>query len=659
MAWEAEPVLIGANRVTMTAVAASDPEGNEPVEYFFANLTDPNRDSGWQRERIFVDGGLAYDEEYTYAVKARDASANRNETELSPMASIRTRPEPARAEFLRHEGLWQGEVFDSPIAYALYHREPEGGREPLDTVVYFRNTGMPRVGTEPDGPILSDLIDEGYLVIVLDFAAVADAVSPALERELLHFHQSLPTSRPNSILAETSFLADPWRINFLPAGHRLERNLVYWNVRDHGWEGTMQRVLDTYNGHIVERFGVSPVTEPADIRGPNGEEIDYNLYIDIIYPSRPERPVPLLIDSSTNLPRMRSFRPDNDRMIYPISFTANGYAWAVMDHCWNPLARQEHYGYWPQYSLDAWNGLASATAAIRFFRAHAERFNLAPDSIGIMGHSKGAYAATRLADPDHVNQREHSRFPGFPQTTPQPQPWAGYSSRVAATYQSMGNGTRRLQYVTERNVPTIVACGLHDQYNHWIVFPQLVERYVRQNLNHLAFWMTELGHDYPRGYDELFGGDRFALLRTFFDAHLRPRADIPPAVLYILPRDGSANVSAAATRHLPAAEYLPDHTLDLLESTGPWAVQFASAIDPKSVANGGVLVRRVRDGQVLAGSWTPARQGSFFLFVPDEEVAPQTEYEIVVTPRVRDFVGNALRQERNSRFRTGPAAGEG
>jgi hypothetical protein len=71
----------------MTAATASDVSG---VEYYFANITDPNHDSGWQDNPVFTDTGLVPFTTYMYQVIARDKSVNQNETGWSGQASDTT-----------------------------------------------------------------------------------------------------------------------------------------------------------------------------------------------------------------------------------------------------------------------------------------------------------------------------------------------------------------------------------------------------------------------------------------------------------------------------------------------------------------------------------------------------------------------------------------
>jgi hypothetical protein len=85
----AQPTLA----ITMTASTSYDKYG---VEYYFQ--ADPNgpgaKDSGWINTTTYTDVNLVPDTAYRYRVKARDLSANRNETGWSAWASARTAVPP-------------------------------------------------------------------------------------------------------------------------------------------------------------------------------------------------------------------------------------------------------------------------------------------------------------------------------------------------------------------------------------------------------------------------------------------------------------------------------------------------------------------------------------------------------------------------------------
>ncbi|MHC4675312.1 MAG: choice-of-anchor W domain-containing protein, partial [Planctomycetota bacterium] len=78
MTWASEPnAIAGDNSIIMTATTASDPSG---VKYYFKNATLPTHNSNSQPSAIYTDTELNSGTEYTYRVKARDMSPNKNET---------------------------------------------------------------------------------------------------------------------------------------------------------------------------------------------------------------------------------------------------------------------------------------------------------------------------------------------------------------------------------------------------------------------------------------------------------------------------------------------------------------------------------------------------------------------------------------------------
>lgn len=87
MTWAIPPTAVAHDVIAMEATQATDVSG---VEYYFYNLTDPSRDSGWQNEAIFVDAGLDPNTSYSYQVIARDKSLAQNTTSPSPAFSATT-----------------------------------------------------------------------------------------------------------------------------------------------------------------------------------------------------------------------------------------------------------------------------------------------------------------------------------------------------------------------------------------------------------------------------------------------------------------------------------------------------------------------------------------------------------------------------------------
>jgi autotransporter-associated beta strand protein len=92
MGFESPPSATGPHSITMTAITAFDLNG---VEYFFESTAGGAPNSGWQDSPIYAPGGLASGTTYSFRVKARDKSAQLNETQFSASASASTPEAPA------------------------------------------------------------------------------------------------------------------------------------------------------------------------------------------------------------------------------------------------------------------------------------------------------------------------------------------------------------------------------------------------------------------------------------------------------------------------------------------------------------------------------------------------------------------------------------
>jgi len=92
MTWATEPYSTGTTSISMTATTATDASG---VEYYFDCTAGGGHDSTWQDGTTYADTGLSPSTQYTYRVKARDKSANHNETAYSTTKSATTDSEAA------------------------------------------------------------------------------------------------------------------------------------------------------------------------------------------------------------------------------------------------------------------------------------------------------------------------------------------------------------------------------------------------------------------------------------------------------------------------------------------------------------------------------------------------------------------------------------
>jgi predicted esterase len=653
--WESEPVVISYNGVTMTASISVDAQDNTPVEYYFANITDPNHDSGWQTGTNYIDTELQYDTEYSYAVKTRDSSANHNETGWSSIVTVSTAQEPPLTAYIRKSLLWACPDLGVDVPVNVYFKNETTGSEAAPVIVYVMNHGYPRIGQEPDTSILQDYIGQNYIIVTVDFAGVSNAVSPTFDFDLLNLQRAVYGYNTTSLISDVGLMPLENYCWFVPAGCRLQRDVVYFELDKHGSYGTKERVLHVWNNTIHDLFGLPLLTNPDDMYTPDGSPLDYKLSLDIIYPSQPIKKLPLFIYNSTQTMRMRCFRSELDEP-QMFGFSMRGYVASIIDHCWNPLARHWAYGYFDGgYSLDDWNGLKSETAAVRFLRAHADNYGIDPNLVCAMGYSKGSYGISRLADPNHETQGEYYTFSGFPPGSPEPQPWQGYSSRITCCYQAAGNGTRRSdELVHSDQVPTIIAAGRFDQYGFWPIFPNQVQIYESRNVNHLAIWMQDIGHILPYLYDPWHDRDRYELVAEFFDQYMKPYECPAPKVLYTYPINDKTGVTCKSySQALPDVSLLSADALDYVSFKEPITVHFAPQMDVDSIINGGIQIVRKSDSTPVTGSWIAFRDNTLFKFVPLGYLDSQTTYKIIITTNVKNQAGVSIAQVQTSEFTTG------
>ncbi len=566
-----------------------------------------------------------------------------------PVAEVEAGDPPELQPYLWQSTMWHCAKLEKDVPLNVYFADKRStSPQQAPVIVYVKGLAAKRVGQESDLAILSDYIKQRYIVISVDYGGDARAVSPAIDQDLhailgTIYGTGRDTLRRGMRTEESPLLGDLGlepayaRCFFLPAGYRVATDLVFWEVDKHGSHGTMKRVVRAYNEQVVDETGRhhipgrSPISSPDELIERDGSPLDRKYHMDIIYPSQADKKVPLIFWISTTTIRAPSSNPSGYRP-HMLGFPMRGYAYAIIDHCYNPVALR--YGHYKGHALSNINGLKAYTAAIRFLRAHAGAYNVDPRYIGGWGHSKGAYALTRLSDPNHAERGvERQRLEDEPEGSPEPQPWPGYSSRIAAGYQSMGNGTRwSAQYVTADYTPTLVACGELDHFNHWLDWPRVVDAYERANANHVALGMLGLGHELPYGRDEELGVDRYELVMSFFDRYLKVGEKLAPVVLFTTPRDQETDIEPSATI----------------------SVQFAPVMDEASIVDGrGVKIIKSRDGSPVKGFWTSSRKGARFTFKPKEDFRAGEKYKVIVTTHVKNEAGTPLDEARIAEFTVG------
>lgn len=529
------------------------------------------------------------------------------------------------------------------IAFLMGTMQSKAESNLVPVVFYLKNLPVDRIGTDSDQDIIADLESEGYFVVELDLAETDAIGSPGLEEYIMSFHESSPQylqeNYPDLQYDENNFF-------YLPEGYRIKRNIPVWNIEEHGADGSLDRVMRTYNEDIAPKFDLEPVNSPEEMKGPDGEPLDYNLYIDIIYPGgTPEVKVPVVMHYASSSDRHSSFKPSNiKRGIFPTGFLTSGYAWVNADHCYNPLARHTSYGYFDRYTLEDWNGLAAARAYIRYLRAHATEYNL-NGKIGVMGISKASYSAVRTADINNAEKGEHFVFSGY-EPNDKPQPWSEHSSTIDVAYAAAGNGTRRIpSYVDKNTVPMVTSAGRTDEYGHWDVYAEVVKHMRDMDLNHLELWMEDLGHTFPRiGTDYVTGENRYSLVKEFFDVYLKPDQTDKLKVFYAIPKEQATEVNNFGhSRYIPHNGLIPAN-MQGLSPYLPVTVRFLSEVDPATF-DSHVSVLRKSDNVEVEGVWESQMGGTGFEFTPAEPLEPGESYSLQLTSGLADTEGLIMEED--------------
>ncbi len=507
----------------------------------------------------------------------------------------------------------------------------------VPAAIYLQNLPGERVGEWTDQQIIADLQAQGMIVITHDCSSYP-TTSPELETAILEWHRTLAGHLTDYDTDTTTI--ESRAMYFIPEGYTY-RKVAVWNFVDHGADGSLEFIMRKYNQYVVPNLGRDSAFVYTDMLTRTGEQIDYNLYMDIIYPTgNASKQVPLLINHSSSDYRQNQTRPEAAkntvyRTIFQLGCLTTGYAFANMDHCYNPVARDVVYKYFDDgYTLDDWDGLAYNTAGIRYLRSHMAQYNLS-GKIGCMGISKAAYAPVRLANRMNATQGEHFNFNGQPNT--HEQPWPGVPSTIDVAYAAAGNGTVRIPtYVDENTVPLITSCGKTDQYGHWAKYPTEISYLNSIDHNHLDFWMEDMGHDYPcLGTDLCTGESRYVLFKRFFDRYLKPTEVDTTAILYILPKENAAEVNTRGESRVLASDgVLPENMLGI-PAYEPVTVRYLYQVDTTNIAQK-IQVLDAND-QPVAGKWTIHMQGTCLRFMPDSALRQGQTYRILAGSTTRAF----------------------
>ncbi|MCK4959147.1 MAG: hypothetical protein KAT00_07095, partial [Planctomycetes bacterium] len=239
MTWAIMPYATSATTISMTATPATDPSG---VEYYFANINDPNHDSGWQDGIIYSDTGLSQRTMYSYTVTARDKSSNQNQTAASSVQSATTQdgsaptPDPM---------TWNVEPYaDSPTSISM---TATTAVDPNGVEYYFANVTDPahdsgwQNGTLYLDAGLSERTEYTYTVMARDKSINQNQTAPSAAKSATTEDGTPPTPDPMTWATEP-FAAGPYSISMTattasdPNGVQYYFTCTAGGGNDSGWQ---------------------------------------------------------------------------------------------------------------------------------------------------------------------------------------------------------------------------------------------------------------------------------------------------------------------------------------------------------------------------------------------------------------------------------------
>ena len=509
-----------------------------------------------------------------------------------------------------------------PMSVCTYAKiKPSETNSNTTALIYVLGYNGERIGTERDVDILSDLLDEGYPVITIDYLDDPRATVP----EIIWSIQKTRMS-PAKYLPGFKFAANG--VMVLPAGYRLIRDVQFYKIDENGYKGAKEYIVDNWNGTSFQENkgsripeGHKTATSFEDCVKPDGSPLDLNLRLDIVYPSNPTREteVMLLASSSETRFSVKAVRPlDIGALFY-------GYTFACYEHSYVPMSRNDHYGYYSSYSMMYQIGNAVHSTAVRAVRYYADTLGYSRDNYGVWGHSKSSQCAV-LSTPHPETLAESGSYEKYGYVSREAygdMRFVAYDdgtlipSNVQVAYHSMGDGSRNYKkWLKEDVCPTIICCGIKDQYASWDYWAPENAAYKAKGVDYLSIAMYNDGHNYPSGYDTVYDYDRFNAMMSFFNYYLK---GVENEVLYTSVRDGKLVACDEVGTVIEGKELF---------------VQFVAPVTEESAKAGITLydesAKREIDGEIVFDT------NNRLIFNPSQELVKGHKYTFSVTEDVID-----------------------
>ncbi len=594
-------------------------------------------------------------------------------------------------------------------------------------ILYVVNADFERVGTDSDVSIIKSMLARGYAVVVVDYLNNGKAKSPALEWSTQLIRAKMDSG--DFFLDKAIFASGTYQDTIVvPSGYNVKLNDVYFELDKHGVDGTLEKIVNVWNNDFrmyhkdkivkwvrenglrketqVGFDGSAPVwySDPTgntvdlengqytkiyytkaetitDCVRPDGEPIDLNLYMHIIYPTNPVKDVPLMMLYSSSEHMLSSVKK-SDRPQLP-GFLFNGYAGAIADYAYVPMCRKDVYGTFNgsdegksvtgdnmTYSTYIYNATQAATAALRYVRylslSDHDTYCFDEDKIGTWGISKSAWytqvgapalrndlltkedGLSELEIAERVNDKINSfiqlLYPawsngetrydkgytdsytkdGFTVDGGELQPWSVYngneiSSGAQLVYSSCG---AFVDYFCEDYSPLFITENLLDTSNTEYGQQNIMVNLCR-TMNIPALWFeVNIEHTFAQGPDYNYGVDTYAAFYKFVDYYL---SDAPVSVCYTNPVNGS-----------------------VIRTTGNITVKFIGEVTDSEIQK---VTITDGAGNTLTGTWTSAYGNTEWTFVADN-MKGATAYTMTVPATLLGANGVAMGEEYTTTFYT-------
>lgn len=597
-------------------------------------------------------------------------------------------------------------------------------------IMYFVNTNIERVGTKSDVEIISSMLERGYIVTVFDYLNNKKATTPGLDWSAQLLRAEYQTG--SMFTDKTKLPSGTYQDTFVvPAGYDVSYGNVFWEADKHAADGSLEKIVENWNTDLknwnsienklvywrnalgeqktteagAEWFSDSAgknavdasdpnanytkvkytvATDITDCVGPDGTPIDLNLYMHIVYPTNPENEVPVaVLASSTEYLNTAStssgLRPQHNGFLF------RGYAGAVFDYLYQPMAQKDYWGYYDgqtsqggitgdrmNYGLHLYSDKMVNTAAMRYLRYLAytdgDTYSFDTESIGVFGNSKGGWftflgeAELKNYTVDDMGQytkaelellinnritsytskrqfeghRGESRYDngiteaytknGVTIDGGELQPWLTYEDEEGNVHEILGYASwiyasNGSQYEDITEGHAPVFAALHLQDDFTTTHNLFSE--VTKGLDVPSMYViVDLGHTFAYGPEYYYGYDTYDAMFDFANYYLKNDA---VKVVYTDPTDKTGAMS----------------------TTAPITIKFSGAVPASEIEK----VTLTSGGKAVKGTWTSVRGNTEWTFT-HEALTPGAVYTLTVPATLSGDNGVAMGETYTATYYT-------